>query len=286
MIIDVRARPPAKEFVTPFKKMGEMMSKGQIADGGRQASARSFPGVVIRSYVEESMELFFQEMEQAGITKVVAVGRIRPTFEIPNDDIAKVVNRYPDKIIGIGGIDPYNQYHQAVAETERCIKELKLKGVCIEPGGNRRPMYWNDPKLYPIYQKCVDLKVPIFFTTGPRQGVTLDHERPVHIEQVAVDFPDLNIVCAHACWPYVDEMIGVAYRRPNIFVSPDKYALFPGGELYIKAADLYMQNQFLFGSAYPYEPLKESVEYLKKAPVKKEVLNKMLYENAAKLFGF
>ena len=272
MIIDARLRPPTKEFQSQFKTSGIM------------ARVPAFPVPDPPSFVNDSLELFSQEMDEAGITLGVVVGRNRPRFEVTNDSIAEVISKYPDKFIGVAGIDPYNESHEALTEIERCIGQLGLKGISMDPGGNRRPMFPNDKALYPIYEKCNHLKVPVYLTTGPRQGETIENTRPVYVEEVARDFPELKIVCAHACWPYTMEMLGVAIRRRNIFIIPDVYTYRPGGELYLQAAERYLENQFVFGSAYPLAPLKESVEGVRNFPLKEEVLNKILYENAARLF--
>ncbi|MFC1914076.1 amidohydrolase family protein [Chloroflexota bacterium] len=274
MIIDARCRPPYKDYYPLLKSMYSSPLRRP-----------AFPGIDPPSIVQGSMELFFHEMDEAGITKAVIVGRNRPNFVLSNDIIAELVREFPDRMIGVAGIDCYNEFHQAVPETERCIRELKLHGICVEPGGNRRFMHFHDSRLYPIYAKCSELKVPVFITTGPRQGTTLEYTSPVHVEQVANDFPDLKIVCAHACWPYAAEMIGVAYRCSNIYISPDIYVFWPGGELYVKSAELIIHDQLLFGTAYPFAPFKESVEAWEKFSLRKDILNKIFYENAARVFG-
>ena len=106
IIIDARFRPPTKAFQSQSKA-------GGILSGSR---IPPFPLHDPASYVNDSMELFFCEMEEAGITKGVVVGRNRPRFVVPNDSIAELVNRYPDKMIGVAGIDPYNEIHQAIPE--------------------------------------------------------------------------------------------------------------------------------------------------------------------------
>lgn len=273
MIIDIRCRPPWKKFQHGFKTSGILVR------------VPAFPVPDPASFLQDSMELFLKEMGEAGITKAVAVGRNRARFEIPNDEIAELVSTYPDKIIGVAGIDCFSEVHDAISEIERCIGKLQFKGVSIEPGGNKRDMNFDDPKLFPIYSKCDQLGVPVFLTTAHRQGASIDHTRPLHIDHVAREFPRLRIVCAHACWPYVLEMIGVAQRYRNVFVSPDGYTFRPGGDLYALSAERYLVDQFLFGSAYPLNPLKESVEAHRKFGLSEKALSKIFYENAVRVLG-
>ena len=61
----------------------------------------------------------------------------------------------------------------------------------------------------------------------------------------------MNIVCCHGFYPNVREIVTVAFRNENVFVSPDMYTFCPGGGLYVEAANHFMADQFLFGSSYP-----------------------------------
>lgn len=103
--------------------------------------------------------------------------------------------------------------------------------------------------------------------------------------QVARDFPKLQIHVAHAAWPYVMEMIGVAFVCPNIWVSPDQYLIpqIPAAQEYVRAANNYFQDRTLFGTAYPSKPHNEMVECYKKWDWAEGVLDKVFYKNALRL---
>lgn len=274
MIIDMRCRAPFDEFQAAWRSKP---LQGLFGMG---------PGIEPASFSKDSVELLFSEMDEVGITKGVVVGRIRPKFVVTNDGIAGLVNKHPDRLIGVAGVDVWNEYHQAVPEIERSVRELKLKGVAIEPGGNQRAMHFNDPRLMPIFAKCNELKVPVFITTGPKQGPALNYTHPENLEAVAKEFPQLKIVVAHACYPYVLEMIAIAIRCPNLFLHSDLYTYWPGGEVYAKAAEKRIADQFLFASAYPASPLKEAVEGIRKFQITGEALEKVLHKNAERVFGF
>jgi predicted TIM-barrel fold metal-dependent hydrolase len=80
-------------------------------------------------------------------------------------------------------------------------------------------------------------------------------------------------------------MIGVAFRRENVFVSPDMYMFSPGGKLYIEAANGFMQDQYLFGTSYPFRPMKQSVDDLRAIGLKPDVLEKVSYKNACRVLN-
>jgi uncharacterized protein len=89
-----------------------------------------------------------------------------------------------------------------------------------------------------------------------------------------------------ALWPWVQEIIHVAFRRSNLYLSPDMYLPnLPGMDDYLRAANGFMQDQMLFGTAFPFCPLKPNTDWFLTYPWKPEALEKVLRGNAEKLLG-
>ena len=122
MIIDVRCRPPTPPFLAIFKSKVFTRVLQRVGPLG-----------IAPSFDKESIELFFKEMDEAGISTGVITGRNVPLGGIENEHIAELVSQNPSRLIGIGGIDPTDQVHQALPEVEKCIKELGMK-----PGPSER----------------------------------------------------------------------------------------------------------------------------------------------------
>jgi len=276
-IIDTRGRPPTPEFNSYF--IPEYTVPANLKNGAKYISP---------AYLNASVELFFEEMEDAGIIQVVALGRnaraLRPKQNgfIPNDHIYDLMQKYPDKIIGVAGIDLTNEVHNALEETERCVKKLGFKGVHIEPARSLNG-YPNDERIFPLYEKCIELDIPVVLMTGMLAGPNIEYTNPVYIEDVAGKFPKLKIVAGHGCWPWVTQIICVALKCKNVYICPDAYMFMPGADQYVQAANTFLQNQFLFGTAYPYRPLKQTVEDFKALPINPLVMEKIMYKNAKKL---
>ncbi|HEY7676436.1 MAG TPA: amidohydrolase family protein, partial [Candidatus Methylomirabilis sp.] len=109
---------------------------------------------------------------------------------------------------------------------------------------------------------------------------------PVPLDHVAAEFPTLPLIAAHGCWPWVTEALHVAFRRLNVYISPDMYLVnCPGWRDYVEAANSYLQDRFLFATAYPFLPLRETVAHVRRLPFRRHVLPKVLYGNAARLLG-
>ena len=240
-----------------------------------------------------TQEAFFAELDAAGVTTAVSVSGLNPgatlgRFDLParttpNDLLADVQRAHPGRFLGVAGIDASNQLHDAQVELRRCVDELDLHAVFIEPG--RAPgCNLDDPLLYPIYEFCAARRITIIpQTSGLLGGRLVDYANPKYIERVADDFPDLNIICGHGCYPYVREAIVMASRRNNVWLAPDSYVFHLGRDDWVQAVNFNLQgfaDRLLFASAYPLNALKSMVERFRELPWREEVLPKLLYGNA------
>jgi hypothetical protein len=136
--------------------------------------------------------------------------------------------------------------------------------------------------LYPIYDACKQLGVPVFLMSGPTTP-NLEYANPVVVGKVARAFSGLPIVRYHGFYPYVNEMIGGAFRYENVYVVPDMYIFLPGGSLYVEAANGFMKEQLLFGSSYLFRAMGQTLEDFLRLGLHEDVLDRVLYQNAKRL---
>ena len=226
-----------------------------------------------------TIEAFVEEVREVGITAAVVVGRDTPTLTTSNQQIFEITTPYKE-LIGIGSVDP--QKSNALAEIEHAVKQLGLVGINIEPGFGNPPLKADDPALYPIYEACDQLGIPIFLMSGPTTP-SLEYANPAAVGRIARAFPNLAIVCYHGFYPYVSEMIGVAFRYENVYVVPDMYIFLPGGSLYVEAANGFMRDQLLFGSSYPFRAMGQTVDDFIKLGLHEQVLDGVLFQNAKRV---
>lgn len=273
-VIDFRLRPPTSGFL-------RMALYTEVERRDRTTRIHGFePAPSAR---EKSMTLLLQEMDEAGITLGVVIGRNSGRYgTISNDEVAQIVTRHPTRFVGAASIDPTNR-RQAAADITTAIK-AGFRAINIEPGAYPHPLMIDDRRLYPIYAQCEDAGIPVIIMAGGSAGPDLSYTVPVHLDRVAADFPDLKIVVSHGGWPWVHQMLHLAFRRPNIYLSPDQYlANMPGMVDYVKAADSFLADRFLYASSYPFTPVKQYAAWFKSLPFRPESLEKLLYRNAATL---
>jgi predicted TIM-barrel fold metal-dependent hydrolase len=275
-IIDFRIRPPLKGFLGMV-----MYSNGPRRDRfTRQLGLEPAP-----SASGCSMPLLLEEMRAANVVHGVIPARCSDYFgSVSNEDVAAIVQEYPGRFSGIAAIDPTDR-KAALAQIDTMLA-AGFVGATIEPGAYPVPLYADDRKLYPIYAYLEDRNIPVVIMTGGNAGPDLSYSNPVQLDRVAADFPQLRIVVSHGNWPWVSEIVHVAFRRANVYVSPDMYLYnMPGMDDYLKAANGFLAERFIFATAYPLVPVKEYAEWFVRLPLKPESMERCVYRNAAELLG-
>jgi predicted TIM-barrel fold metal-dependent hydrolase len=278
-VIDLRCRPAyLHDFfgATPGSP-GEAAARWL----NRRVGTRGDDAHFIRSRTPEG---FLAEVREAGLAHAVVVGRHTPGQHLPNDTIHRIVDGHAE-LIGIGAVDPALQGEAAaLAEAERAVRELGLAGINLEPGFAEPARHPDDRVYWPIYELASSLNVPVFLMSGPTTPDPRFND-PAPLARVAQAFPSLPIVVYHGYWPNVQPIIGVAFRYDNVFVVPDMYLFQPGSRAYVEAANGFLADQLLFGSSYPFRPIGQTIDDFIALGFRDDVLDKLLYGNAARLFA-
>lgn len=237
---------------------------------------------------------FVRQIDAMGVEKAVIFNLDEETPSglrgLPNDYYADIVRKYPEKFIGVAGIDPLKG-RRAVREVRRC-HDLGLRGVAIRPFMFGIPPH--HAKMRPVYAACEELGMPIWFHLSINYSTkTMEVERPVYLDLVAQDFPGLKMIAGHGGWPWVGEMVAVAMRNPNIFIDIASYLpryigmAGTGWEPLLRFGNSVLQDRVLFGSTWLFMGLsiRQLADGVRELPLKEEVKEKWLYHNAARFFG-
>ncbi|HSW16301.1 MAG TPA: amidohydrolase family protein [Ramlibacter sp.] len=275
-IIDFRLRPPVGGFLDLRIFAGQHIAFNYTRRCGFEPAP---------SAKEKSIDLLFEEMDSVGLTHGVIVGRNSgPLGKVSNQAVAEVAKQYPNRFFPVASVDVSDR-KKAIAEIEEARK-LGMTMLNMEPGALPIPMHLDDRRIYPIYAYCEDNNIPVILMSGGSPGPDISYTEPVHLDRVLADFPDLTVIASHGSWPWVTEVLHIAFRRSNLYVCPDMYLHnLPGMEDYIRAANTFLADRFLFGTAYPLTPVKEYTEWFLTLPLKPEVMDKVLYKNAARLLN-
>lgn len=246
--------------------------------------------------LDMSEEQVISLLDQAGIGRTLITGfdewsSVHETF-IPNELVAGLAERHPARFIPFAGIDPLTGM-DGVRELEHLVRARGFKGLSLRPFMIGLPA--DDRRYYPLYAKCVELGIPLSIHTSANWTTVAvsDLGHPRHIDVVAADFPELDIVMSHAGYPWVLEAVLLAWKYPNVYLElaahRPRYIATPGtgwepllrfGATTIKDKVLFGTGWFLLGRP-PGQVLDEFLEL----PLPEDVLELWLKGNAERLLG-
>ncbi|GGF43018.1 amidohydrolase [Aliidongia dinghuensis] len=240
---------------------------------------------------EEALAAYLAAYDAAGASHVVIKARdLESTFgvKITNEDVAAFCARHGERFIGFAGVDPHKG-PQALRELEHAVKELGLRGLNLQCFEHKLAI--NDPRLYPLYAKCVELDIPVNIHCGVNFSTesSMAFGRPYLLDEVMIAFPGLRACAAPPGWPWVHELIAVAWKHVNltiglVFVRP-KYLTVPesGYGPLLQYGKKLLRDRIIFGSGFPTLPLASALAEIDELPIDDETKDLWRYGNAARL---
>lgn len=208
---------------------------------------------------------------------------------IPNEEIAEAAQKNSDIMIAFGSIDPHKG-KMGAREARRLIEEHGVKGFKFHPTVQGYHPY--DKMAWPIYEVIAEYGLPAVFHTGHSGigsgmrcggGLRLEYSNPMHLDDVAIDFPDMQIVMAHPSFPWQDEALSVATHKPNVWIDLSGWSpkYFP--KQLVQYANTLLKDRVLFASDYPLITPDRWLKDFQDAGFKPEVMPGILKDNAVRL---
>lgn len=239
----------------------------------------------------ETLEDYLETYKRNNARHVVIKARdLESTFglKVCNEDVAQFCKDHGPRFIGFAGVDPHKGM-EAVRELEHAVRELGLRGLNLQCFENK--LRCNDAKMFPLYAKCIELDIPvnIHCSTNFSTATLMDYGRPIYLDEVMVHFPELRVVASPPGFPWVSELIAVAWRHANVSIGlvamRHKYLNVPnsGYEMLLQYGNSVLQDQVIYGSAYPMMPIERSLAEVDELPLKDSVRRKWMHDNAARL---
>lgn len=178
----------------------------------------------------EDGDALIAEMDAAGIGAVLATDLLAWSYARQTrfaldmrEEIRELSEAHPDRIHGLADYDPFH-IRQSLERVERDVTQLGFRGVYVHVYGFDIPL--DHRKMYPLYALCEGLEVPVSMQVGHvLEAMPSEHGRPIQLDRIACDFPDLVLVGTHTGWPWVEEAVAVARKWPNVHLSTS--AWFP-----------------------------------------------------------
>ncbi len=236
----------------------------------------------------DSIEAMLRLMDQANVDRVFitqckmwSYWRKWMYMDTQLEEVLQYTQKYPHRFVGLAGYNPF-RIRESLREIETAVKEHGFKGVYVHIYGFDIPL--NDPKMYPLYAKCVELDVPVQMQVGHvLEAMPSDCGRPIYLDRIACDFPELKMVGAHTGWPWVEELISICYKWENVWFGVDAW-----GPKYLSPQIIQFINSRLGRDRCIWGtnglPWEENLSQLDELKLKEEVKQKLLRGNAVELF--
>ncbi|CAN5832216.1 4-hydroxyphenyl-beta-ketoacyl-CoA hydrolase [soil metagenome] len=210
---------------------------------------------------------------------------------VSNDEIAEGAARHPDVCIPFASIAP-TRGAAGIAEARRLVTDHGVCGFKFHP--NLQAFFPNDRSAYPLYEAISALGVPALFHSGQSGigaglrgggGIRLKYSNPLHLDDVAADFPDLQIIVAHPSFPWQDEALAVAVHKPNVWLDLSGWSpkYFP--PQLVRFANTLLRDRVLFGSDHPFITPDRWLRDFETIDIRDDVRPAILKDNAVRLLG-
>ncbi|MFJ8650321.1 amidohydrolase family protein [Streptomyces sp. NPDC093546] len=239
----------------------------------------------------DEMAAHYRERKMAAVVFTVDAEHATGHPRISNEEIAESCAAHADVLIPFASVDPFKG-RAGVREARRLVEEYGVRGFKFHP--SIQGFFPNDRMAYPLYEVIEETGAIALFHTGQTGigasvpgggGIRLKYSNPLHVDDVAADFPELGIILAHPSFPWQDEALAVATHKPGVHIDLSGWSpkYFP--ESLVRYANSLLQDKVLFGSDYPVLTPDRWLTDFDKLPIKDAVKPKILKENAARLLG-
>jgi len=196
----------------------------------------------------------------------------------------KALQTYPDRFVAQGGVDP-NKGKDGIRSMVRQYEEIGVCSFGAFNSGFDPQVGIDDELMYPIYDKCVELDVPIFSCAGvPGPRLPMWPQHVERIDKVMYDFPELVFVTRHGCEPWVDLAVKLMLKWPNLYYSTSAFAPKYYPKEIIDYANTRGADKVIYAGYFPIGlSLERIMKDMQNVTFKDEVWPKFLRENARKV---
>jgi predicted TIM-barrel fold metal-dependent hydrolase len=265
--------------------------KGNPGDNEHLAAMAAYFKTAPASFTVDDLAAYYRERKMAAVSFTIDQknapedpARVTPL------EIIERARDHADILIPFGSVDPARGA-EAVRMARRQI-EAGARGFKFHPSS--QAFLPNDRSVYPVYEVIQEAGLPALFHTGQTGagagtrgggGIRLSYSNPMHLDDVAVDFPDLPIILAHPSFPWQEEALSVATHKPQVYIDLSGWSPKYFAPILIQYANTLLKDKVLFGTDFPVLTPERWMADLEKIAIRDEVKPAIFKHNAARLLG-
>ena len=240
-----------------------------------------------------TIDQYLDKMDLAGIERSLLIAvragdiRVPESFEIPYSRVYEICQKHPARFSGLAGIDPFRGM-AGLKDLEEAVNDMGFVGAHLYPHWCELPP--DHAKYYPYYAKCCELDIPIMMQVGHNLIYSRNRRlpsvgKPIYLDQVAIDFPELKLIGIHIGIPWTEEMISMCWKHENVFTAGDAYAPKYWPEAFVHYANSYGRNKVMFGTDWPVIDPIRAVKEVEDLGFREEAKKLIMRDNALKVFN-
>lgn len=244
--------------------------------------------------IENSLNSLEEKMLECGVDYSLVLSSYKVNEHRPSTRQVVEAIKGRNNIGVVSGISYLHYNHRDVREIGEYLENGFIKGLKLYPG--YEPFYPNDNRLKLIYEMAIEYKVPVMFHSGDTYAPTgkVKYSHPLHIDDLAVDYPELKIVICHIGNPWIKDCMEVVYKNKNVYTDisglvlgdfSDKFERYMKKEIEEMITYAGDPSYLLYGTDWPISNMESYLKFMNQLDLEDEKKDLILWKNAAQLFN-
>lgn len=226
------------------------------------------------------------------IALILTSYKVTPGRPSTKDTIQSIRNL--KNVYVIAGISYLNFSIDVLTELKEFLQNGSIKGFKLYPG--YEPFYPSDPKLESVYNLAEEFNVPVMFHSGDTFSATgkVKYSHPLHVDEVAVDHPNVKFIICHLGNPWIRDCMEVVYKNKNVYTDisglvlgnfTDRFESYMNKQLQEMLIYGVEPDKVLFGTDWPISSMESYIDFMEDLKIPEKERKKIMYENTAELFN-
>lgn len=243
--------------------------------------------------LEDSLSLLMDTMKENKIDYSLVLSSYKVNENRPSTKQVVEAIEGKKNLGVVAGISYLHYNHRDIREIGEYLESGLIKGLKFYPG--YEPFYPNDARLKVWHEMAIEYNVPVMFHSGDTYAPTgrVKYSHPLHIDDLAVDFPDLKIVICHVGNPWIKDCMEVVYKNENVYADisglvlgefKDKFERFIKNEIEEMITYAGDPKYLLYGTDWPISSMKSYLKFMGQLDLEDSKKELILWKNAAELF--
>lgn len=243
--------------------------------------------------VEQSLNLLTENMEANNVDYSLVLTSYKVSEHRPSTSKVVEAIKGRDNLGVVSGISYLHYDHRDIIEISDYLENGFIKGLKFYPG--YEPFYPNDPRMRVLYEMAIAYDVPVMFHSGDTYAPTgrIKYSHPMHIDDLAVDYPKLKIVICHIGNPWIKDCMEVVYKNKNVYADisglvlgnfSDKFERYMKNEIEEMITYAGDPRYLLYGTDWPICNMESYLKFMNQLDLTDAKKDLILWKNAAKLF--